>query len=148
MAHAVTHHHLFKADETYHLKHEEQENKVTMAWWNALVMWGSHAPLILLVQWALGEPIFFGVLLAMILYYATYEYLHWCMHVPKQRSLERSGFFFRLNGHHLLHHRYPDRNLNVVLPLADLLFGTLLRRSPVKFAQARGPSIPDVQPLA
>ncbi len=38
------------------------------------------------------------------------------------------------------------KNLNVVLPLCDLLFGTLLVRSPVKFAQATGPAVPDVQP--
>jgi hypothetical protein len=38
------------------------------------------------------------------------------------------------------------KNFNVVLPFADLCLGTLLRRSPVRFAQATGPSIPDVQP--
>jgi len=83
----------------------------------------------------------------MVVLYCVYEYLHYCMHVPRERNVERSGLFFRLNGHHLLHHRYPDRNLNVVLPLADLLLGTLLKRSPVKFAQARGPAVPDVQPI-
>lgn len=39
------------------------------------------------------------------------------------------------------------RNLNVVLPLFDWIFGTLLLRSPVKFAQATGPSVPNVQPI-
>jgi len=87
-----------------------------------------------------------GVLPACAGYYATYEYIHWCMHLPKKRNLERSGVFFRLNGHHLLHHRYMGKNFNVVLPLADLLLGTLLLRSPLHFKQARGPSVPDVQP--
>ena len=64
----------------------------------------------------------------------------------KQRHVERSGIFFRLNGHHLLHHRYMHKNFNVVLPLADLLLGTLLLRSKVRFPQARGESVPDVQP--
>jgi hypothetical protein len=54
--------------------------------------------------------------------------------------------FFRLNGHHLLRHRYMGKNFNVVLPLADLLLGTLPLRSPIQFKQARGPSVPDVQP--
>jgi sterol desaturase/sphingolipid hydroxylase (fatty acid hydroxylase superfamily) len=67
------------------------------------------------------------------------------MHVPRKRNLERSGIFFRLNGHHLLHHRYINKNFNVVLPLADLCLGTLLLRSKVKFRQARSP-VPDVQP--
>ena len=53
---------------------------------------------------------------------------------------------FRLNGHHLLHHRYMGKNFNVVLPLADLCCCTLLLRSRVAFAQAQGPSVPDVQP--
>jgi sterol desaturase/sphingolipid hydroxylase (fatty acid hydroxylase superfamily) len=70
------------------------------------------------------------------------------MHLPKSRRLERSWVFRRLNGHHLLHHRYMHRNFNVVFPLADLLFGTLLLRSKLRFAQALGPAVPDVQPRA
>jgi sterol desaturase/sphingolipid hydroxylase (fatty acid hydroxylase superfamily) len=68
------------------------------------------------------------------------------MHLPKKRHMERSGIFFRLNGHHLLHHRYMGKNFNVVLPLADLCCRTLLLRSRVAFAQAQGPAVPDVQP--
>jgi hypothetical protein len=60
--------------------------------------------------------------------------------------VERSGIFFRLNGHHLLHHRYMGKNFNVVLPLADLCCFTLRLRSRVAFAQAQGPSVPNVQP--
>ena len=61
--------------------------------------------------------------------------------------MEKAGIFYRLNGHHLLHHRYMHRNFNVVLPLADLILGTLMVRSKVKFAQATGPQVPDVQPM-
>jgi sterol desaturase/sphingolipid hydroxylase (fatty acid hydroxylase superfamily) len=68
------------------------------------------------------------------------------MHLPRKRHVERSGIFFRLNGHHLLHHRYMGKNFNVVLPLADLSLRTLLLRSKIAFAQARGSSVPDVQP--
>jgi sterol desaturase/sphingolipid hydroxylase (fatty acid hydroxylase superfamily) len=69
------------------------------------------------------------------------------MHLPKERRVEKAGIFYRLNGHHLLHHRYMHRNFNVVLPLADLILGTLMVRSKVKFAQATGPQVPDVQPM-
>ena len=68
------------------------------------------------------------------------------MHQPGGRSVERTGLFFRLNGHHLLHHRYMRKNFNVVLPLADLCLGTLLLRSKVRFAQATGATVPNVQP--
>ncbi len=145
-AHAKVHHGLFKSDHTYHLQETGDKKTVPMAWWNAPVMWLFHIPLIVLVQYWIGHSIFWGVLLGLILYYATYEYLHWCMHIPRKRNVERSGIFFRLNGHHLLHHRYMNKNLNVVFPLADLLMGTLLPRSPITFAQARGSMVPDVQP--
>ncbi len=72
--------------------------------------------------------------------------MHWCMHLPRKRNVERSGIFFRLNGHHLLHHRYMHKNFNVVLPLADLCLGTLLLRSKVHFKQAVWPLCPNVQP--
>jgi hypothetical protein len=88
-----------------------------------------------------------GVVLS-TLYYIAYEYLHWCMHLPKSRQLELSRLFRRLNGHHLLHHRFMGKNYNVVFPLADWLMRTLLLRSTVSFKQPRGPAVPDVQPLS
>jgi len=145
--HALLHHHVFKYDHSYHLQEIEDRKTVPMAWWNAPAMFLINSLPILALQALIGHPIFWGALLSMMLYYATYEYLHWCMHVPRKRNVERSGIFFRLNGHHLLHHRYMGKNLNVVLPLTDLLMGTLLLRAPVKFAQACGPAIPNVQPL-
>jgi hypothetical protein len=39
-----------------------------------------------------------------------------------------------------------SKNFNVVLPLADLLLGTLMTRSKIAFAQAQGPAVPNVQP--
>lgn len=145
-AHAQVHHRTFRADHSYHLQREQDRKTVPMAWWNAPFIWLCHVGPVLGLQWLTGKPIALGIFAALVLYYAAYEYLHWCMHVPRKRSVERSGIFFRLNGHHLLHHRYTNKNLNVVLPLWDFLFGTLLLRSPVRFAQATGPSIPNVQP--
>ena len=147
-AHAITHHGTFKSDHTYHLQRKEDRRTVPMAWWNAPVMWLLHVGPVLGMQFLIDRPIAWGSLFALVCYYAAYEYMHWCMHVPRKRNIERSGVFFRLNGHHLLHHRYMGKNLNVVLPLADLVFGTLVRRSPIKFAQPTGPSIPNVQPNA
>jgi sterol desaturase/sphingolipid hydroxylase (fatty acid hydroxylase superfamily) len=119
-----------------------------MAWWNGpvLIALGMLPFLAIALIWN-NWAILCGAVPAGIAYYGTYEYLHWCMHLPKQRNIERSGIYFRLNGHHLLHHRYMHRNFNVVLPLADLCLGTLLLRSKVHFKQAEGPSVPNVQPL-
>jgi len=145
--HALVHHRIFKADHTYHLVNEKDKKTIPMAWWNgpAIVVVCQLPFLItalLLHKWG----ILCGAAAACTLYFTAYEYLHWCMHLPRKRHVERSGIFFRLNGHHLLHHRYMCRNFNVVLPLADLCLRTLLLRSKIAFAQPRGPFMPDVQP--
>jgi len=146
-AHAVVHHQTFKADHTYHLIRESDKKLIPMAWWNGPVLITlCQIPFaiaaVLVGNWA----IVLGSVVACCAYYGAYEYLHWCMHLPRRRNIERSGIFFRLNGHHLLHHRYMHRNFNVVLPLADLVLGTLLLRSKVSFAQAQGYCVPNVQP--
>lgn len=146
-SHALVHHRIFKSDHTYHLVNEKDKWTIPMAWWNgpALVLVASLP--FLVASWLSGSwGILVGAALATSCYYGVYEYMHWCMHLPKKRHVERSGIFFRLNGHHLLHHRYMNKNFNVVLPLADLCLGTLMLRSKVAFAQARGPAVPDVQP--
>lgn len=147
-AHACVHHTLFKSDRTYHLQKEKDKHKIPMAWWNGplLIAAGSIVPA--LIIWISGLPWFLLVqfIILCAAYYGAYERLHWCMHLPKNRLTERNPIFFRLNGHHLLHHRYMNKNYNVVLPFADLLYGTLLSRSPINFNQARGPAVPDVQP--
>jgi len=146
-SHALIHHLVFRADDTYHLINPKDAKTIPMAWWNGPALVAAGMVPFLAVSWWLGHWwLLAGASLACAGYYATYEYIHWCMHLPRKRNVERSGIFFRLNGHHLLHHRYMGKNFNVVLPLADLLLGTLLLRSPLQFKQARGPSVPDVQP--
>lgn len=145
--HALIHHRIFKADHTYHLIDEKDKHTIPMAWWNGpLLIAITQIPFVIAAFLSGHWGILFGSAAACCAYYGTYEYLHWCMHLPKQRNLERSGIFFRLNGHHLLHHRYMHKNFNVVLPLADLFLGTLLLRSKVHFKQAEGASVPNVQP--
>lgn len=145
--HALLHHRIFRADETYVLIHEDDKHTIPMAWWNGPVLILAGSVPLVAFAWITGRWYFLcGAIPACTAYYLAYEYIHWCMHLPKRRYVERSGIFFRLNGHHLLHHRYLHKNYNVVLPLADLALGTLLVRSGVHFKQAEGPAIPNVQP--
>ena len=146
-AHAVVHHQIFRADHSYHLNRESDKSTIPMAWWNGpMLVLLSCLPFAGL-SFLLGQPaIVIGTVAAVAVYYGVYERMHWCMHLPKARRLEKSWLFQRLNGHHLLHHRYMHKNFNVVLPLADLCLGTLLPRSKISFAQATGPSVPNVQP--
>lgn len=148
-AHAVVHHGTFRSDRTYHLVDEkiQDKNLIPMAWWNGPVLIVCCMVPATLLAWWLGSWQFaVGALPAFIAYYGTYEYIHWCMHLPKARKLEKSWPFYRLNGHHLLHHRYMHKNFNVVLPLADFLLGTLILRSKIKFPQPIHEAVPDVQP--
>ncbi len=146
-AHAVVHHQTFKADHTYHLVNEPDKKTIPMAWWNGPVLVLCCQMPFLIACLIIGNYwLLLGSFIAVAGYYGAYEYMHWCMHLPKQRNVERSWIFYRLNGHHLLHHRYMHKNFNVVLPLADLLTGTLMLRSKVCFAQAQGPRVPNVQP--
>jgi hypothetical protein len=148
-AHAVVHHQTFKADHTYHLQHEKDKETIPMAWWNGpvLILIGS-LPLVL-VAWISGQwAIALGGAIATASYYGVYEYMHWCMHLPKQRRIEKGRLFRLLNGHHILHHRYMHKNFNVVLPLADLILGTLMLRARTHFAQVTGPGVPNLQPVA
>jgi Fatty acid hydroxylase superfamily len=147
-AHAVVHHGIFRGDESYHLQNEKDKETIPMAWWNGPLLIAICATPGSLVAWFMGHgSIAAGGWVAAGAYYATYEYLHWCMHLPRKRGLERSGVFFRLNGHHILHHRYMHKNFNVVFPLADLCLGTLLLRSKIAFPQPVHPAVPNLQPL-
>jgi hypothetical protein len=145
--HALVHHRIFKSDHTYHLIHEKDKETIPMAWWNGPALISMAMLPFVMAALLIGHWSFlWGGILACSAYYGAYEYIHWCMHLPRKRHVERSGIFFRLNGHHLLHHRYMSKNFNVVLPLADLCLGTLLLRSKVHFRQAVGPAVPNVQP--
>lgn len=149
--HTRVHHMKFKFDHTYHLQHEADESIIGMVIWSPLIIGTGSLPYVAVMllfsfehEWVMLAT---GVVLS-TLYYIAYEYLHWCMHLPKSRQLELSRLFRRLNGHHLLHHRFMGKNYNVVFPLADWLMRTLLLRSTVSFKQPRGPAVPDVQPLS
>ena len=142
-AHTKVHHHVFKYDKTYHSQSQEDIKTIPMAWWNGVVI----SVLAGLPMFIFGYKIFLLTFFVSMCYYGVYEFIHWCMHLPKRRNVEYRWWFKKLNGHHLLHHRYMHKNYNVVLPFADWLFGTLLLRSPLKFKQCK-PSycVPDVQP--
>jgi hypothetical protein len=147
-AHAVVHHQIFKADKTYHLIHEKDKETIPMAWWNGPVLILAGAAPFALISWMTGQWAFVaGGAAVFAIYYGVYEYIHWCMHLPKARRVEKPWWFRRLNGHHLLHHRYMHKNFNVVLPLADLCLGTFMARAKTHFAQATGDAVPNIQPL-
>lgn len=125
-AHALVHHGLFRTGAAYFLSNINHVRKVRFAWWNAPLILILHTPVILWLEYLLGTSVLFGALSAMGFYYFLYEYLHYCMHIPSGRWLEKTRWFRWLDSHHHMHHMHHLNNLNVVLPLADIVFGTLV----------------------
>src|SRR6202166_2618198 len=87
-AHALVHHQTFKADHTYHLINEKDKHTIPMAWWNGPVLITVGITPFLLTSWAMGTwAVAIGALIACAAYYGAYEYMHWCMHLPKKRDI-------------------------------------------------------------
>lgn len=124
--HTLTHHQIYKGDDTYYAPEDEHPEKVAMDWWALLAMEAFHLPFFWLIQHFTGLPTLWGGVAAIAVYYGLYESLHWVMHVPSAvRFLWRFQWFRFLDTHHKVHHKYMLSNLNVILPLADLTLGTL-----------------------
>ena len=140
-AHTLIHHQVYKGDHTYSLAEGKEPEHVAMDWWALIAFLTFHLPLIWAVQALTGWQCLWGGLAAICAYYGLYEYLHWCMHVPDQRPFEQWRVYRFLREHHRLHHVHMQKNLNVILPLADLTLGTLKR-------ETRRADMPDAPALA
>jgi hypothetical protein len=81
------------------------------------------AALVALVSWQ-GAAAFVA---AMTLHHWAWNKLHLEMHKPEQKVFSTWPVYKFLARHHCLHHRYPNRNFNVVFPLADYVLGTSVR---------------------
>jgi hypothetical protein len=137
-SHTLIHHQLCKHDDTFHVVEEEQEEALTFKWWGgpllilintvpwALIAWGLAAAGVSFPWVALIA----GFAAGMSLYYLGYEGLHHLMHKPSIPFIARSRYFRFIERHHRIHHIYMDRNLNVLLPLADLCLGSLVTEMP------------------
>jgi hypothetical protein len=140
--HTLIHHQLCKFDDTFHVVEEEQHEALTFMWWGGPVLVAINiAPWVLLAVAlsAMGASLpyltFLITFAAVVsLYYAGYEGLHFLMHKPSVPFIERSRPFQFIKRHHRIHHFHMNRNLNVLLPLADLVLGTLVTQAPAPLA--------------
>lgn len=122
--HAMLHHKLFLHDETFHAQNEEMKGHVTFVPRDYILLLLVNTPVFLTVELVLQLPIAAGAWTACLLYLLAFDGLHWAFHVPNGRFFENWGPYRWIKRHHLLHHRYQNRNLNVVFPLADFVFRT------------------------
>lgn len=126
--HALIHHKIFQADETFHAQNEKMKEHVTFVPRDYLILLCVNAPVFFAFEWITGISIVVGGSLAILSYLLMFDFLHWTFHVPNNHVYEKLGPFRWIKRHHLLHHKYQNRNLNVVFPLADLVLGTLVTK--------------------
>jgi fatty acid hydroxylase family protein len=126
--HAMLHHKIFRHDETYHALNDEMKEHVTFVPRDYVLLLMVNSPIFIAAEALLGLPILIGAWTAVLCYLGMFDLLHWSFHVPKERRLERWFWIRWLKEHHRLHHQYQNRNLNVVFPLADLVFRTRVSR--------------------
>ena len=74
-------------------------------------------------------------------------YVHGVIHTPRGRWVERQAWFCWLDRHHYLHHIDMHANINFLLPLCDLLFGS--RKAAMTAEEsAKFPSFEEAKPMA
>jgi hypothetical protein len=137
-AHTLVHHQLCKFEDTFHVSEPEQEEALGFQWWGGPFLIVLNVTPWVLAAWALTSaglawpcwPYVIALAVAFSLYYAGYEGLHHLMHKPRFPFIENSRYFKFIKRHHRIHHVYMNRNLNVLLPLADLVIGTLVTDVP------------------
>ena len=61
------------------------------------------------------------------LHHLMWNQIHMEMHKPEGRFFCNWKAYKYVARHHFLHHRYPDKNFNVALPIGDYLFGTVAK---------------------
>jgi hypothetical protein len=74
-----------------------------------------------------GAAIFVGIV---TLHHWIWNKIHLEMHKPEQRGFSRWPIYKFLAKYHWLHHKYPNKNFNVVIPFADYVLGTTAKASP------------------
>jgi hypothetical protein len=135
-AHALVHHQHYSkifSDEPVP-RGEDKEIRLTVR--KAPIKALPIAALIALVSWE-GAACFIA---AMTFHHWAWNKIHLEMHKPEQRVFSTWPVYKFLARYHCLHHRYPNRNFNVVFPLADYVLGTRARanESDLKYMQQWG----------
>ena len=87
------------------------------------------AALVVLPAWLWsGNAVFaWSVTATSVVVLLLFIHAHDAMHYPGLSPLERFGFFKWLDHHHYIHHIDTGANTNFLLPLGDVLLGTLRR---------------------
>lgn len=81
-----------------------------------------------------------GLLTSLVVVSDLFVRVHDAIHYPREFPwLQRQGWFRFLDRHHYIHHVDTSVNVNFLLPLADLLFGTMRRTLTAEELAIHGP---------
>lgn len=79
--------------------------------------------------------------LVVCLHHTIWNLIHLEMHKPANRAFAKWAVFKHVARHHFLHHRYPNTNFNVALPIGDYLFGTVAKPTTADWQAMRAEGI-------
>ena len=102
-------------------KGEDQEIQLTVR--KAPIKALPFAAVIALVSWQ-GALCFIAVV---TFHHWAWNKIHLEMHKPEGKSFSKWPLYKFLARYHWLHHKYQDKNFNVVFPFADYILGTHAR---------------------
>lgn len=123
--HALGHHGMFRADETYHAQDDTMLAHVTFDPRDYLLILLAHVGPFVALEWLTGIAFLAPVAACVIVaYVGAFDVLHWAYHVPAGRRMEGWRWFQWLKENHRIHHGAQDCRFNVVFPLADFVLRT------------------------
>lgn len=123
--HAIQHHSTRRSFKSFYIPLEDKATYDITESSAVPLLWLAHLPLYLLIGKYWNVPAGVGTATGGAVYILAYELLHFYIHAPKNHWFQRTRLFRFYCEYHRLHHHRARRNYNIVLPLADLIFGTL-----------------------
>ena len=123
--HAIQHHTARRSLKRFYIPPEEKAAYDLTGSSAVPLLWIVHLPMYFLVGWYGGVAAGVGVAVGAAVYILAYEFLHFYIHAPKGHWFQRTRLFRFYCEYHRVHHHRARRNYNIVLPLADLVMGTL-----------------------
>ena len=146
--HAIQHHSTRRTFKGFYIAPEEHAHYDVTESSAVPLLWLAHFPLYYAVGRFVNIPAAVGVAMGAALYILAYELLHFYIHAPKGHWFQKTRLFRFYCEYHRVHHHKARRNYNVVMPLGDLVFGTLSMEEIAPEPTAPAGVVPDTGPAS
>ncbi len=123
--HAINHHHKYYREFNYEPDEVARKENIKLKILPSAPIALLLAGIIICFSWRAGVMF----LAAVLAHHLIWNAIHEEMHDSKQRFFVNWGAYRFLARYHWMHHKYPGHNFNVVVPLADFVWGTHARPS-------------------